>query len=232
MKNNINKSFDGVYDFMSQACHGNWQYRWEQTPYLTKSIETGKREPISGHQWACIGFWFYFSRICPSLSALVDKAEIYERLWSHDIGETFVGDISQFLQLSGKGANKHLVEKQEIEKMGKKISPAILKQMTSWFAEFEGKYDKIEKLEVLLVKLIDTIQGDHFAFVFGNNLPENSKTINKIMARSFLPVANQLLRVLKQNGHKKAYKEAKSVILHHLKYAKRAGIKLDLKILG
>lgn len=229
MKNNIHKSLNGVYRFMADAYHGNWQYRWGGgTPYLQKNIKAKKNESITGHQWACIGFWFYLSRVCPSLSKLVDTAEIYERLWSHDLGETFRGDISQFQQLSGKGADKHNFERKEIQKMGKTISPKILQQLIKWFNEFEGEFKDIKKLEVLIVKFIDTMQGNHFALVFGNDLIKHKITINKIVNRSFIPVARQLLKVLKQNGHKKALEEVKVVVLHHLKMFSKIGVQINL----
>ena len=228
MKNNINKSLDGIYEFMADAYHGNWQYRWNETPYLQKSIKASKKESITGHQWACIGFWFYLRRLYPSLGALVNTAEIYERLWSHDIGETFTGDISQVVQLKGEGVDKHAVERKEMKKMGKMIPRKILRQLIQWFDDLENKSKNNKKLEALIVKFIDRIQGNHFALVFGNNLPENSTTINKVMTRSFLPIAKQLLKVLKDGGRKKAYIEVENVIAHHLKVTRKAGIKISL----
>ncbi len=227
-KKNFSKELDGAYEFMADAYHGNWQYRWSGTPYLQKNIKTGKNESISGHQWACIGFYFYLSRICPSLSKLVDAAEIYERLWSHDLGETFRGDISQFQQLAGKGVNKHDFERKEIQRMGKTISKKILKQLIRWFNEFEGEFKNIKKLEILIVKFIDTMQGNHFALVFGNDLVKHKITIKKIVNRSFIPVARQLLKVLEQRGHKKAYQEVKIIALHHLKMFNKIGVQIDL----
>ena len=231
MKNNIHKSLDGVYQFMADAYHGNWQYRWSETPYLQKNIKAGQNESVSGHQWACIGFWFYLSRLCPTLSALVDTAEIYERLWSHDLGETFEGDISQVLQLAGKGTDKHEIERKEIQKMGKAIPKKILKQMIEWFDEFENKFTNVKKLEVLIVKFIDTMEGNHFAFTFGNDLYKHRATVSKVVNRSFIPVTRQLLRVLKQGGHKKAYREVKTVALHHLKIVNKTGARINLNCL-
>ncbi len=234
MKKDIDKSLDGVYDFMAQAYHGNWQYRWAGTPHMRRSLATGRKDSILGHQWACVGFWFYLSRICPHLSALVDKAEIYERLWSHDLGETFSGDVSQFAQLSGAGKGKHAMEKKEIEKMGKKIPKGILHEITGWFDETEStgerKYENISKIEALVVKFIDNIQGDHFALVFGNDLKKNSPVIEKIMGRTFFPVAGRLLQVLKAGGHSEAYAEVQAIATYHLAVARKAGIKINLKI--
>ena len=229
MQKKFSKELNGAYEFMADAYHGNWQYRWGGgTPYLQKNIKTRKNESIVGHEWACIGFYFYFRRLCPALNKLVDATEIYERLWSHDLGETFRGDISQFQQLTGKGADKHFFERKEIQKMGKKISKKTLKQLIDWFNEFEGEFKNIKKLEILIVKFIDTMQGNHFALVFGNNLPKYKITINKIVNRSFIPITKQLLKILKEHGHKKAYQEVKIVALHHLKMFDKAGVSINL----
>ncbi|MFA5932319.1 MAG: HD domain-containing protein [Candidatus Paceibacterota bacterium] len=227
MKNNINESLDGIYKFMSHAYNGNWQYRWSETPYLEENIKAGKHESILGHQWACIGFWFYLRRICPSLDGLVDTTEIYERLWGHDLGETFEGDISQFAQVAGKGADKHIVERKEIEKMGETLPKEILDQMLKWFDEMENGFENVEKLEALVAKFIDTIQGNHFVVVFGNNLPENGEMINKIIGRSFVPVSRQLLKVLKDQGQKRAYEEVVEVITYNLDFFEKAGVKIN-----
>lgn len=228
MKNNINKSLDGIYEFMSHSYNGNWQYRWDETPYLKQNMDAGKNESILGHQWACIGFWFYLRRVCPSLDVLVDTTEIYERLWGHDLGETFEGDISQVVQLSGRGASKHIIERKEIEKMGKTLPKQILDQLLGWFDETENGFENMEKLEALVAKFIDTIQGNHFVTVFGNNLPENETIINKIIGRSFIPVSRKLLKVLKEHGHKEAYEEVSEIISHHLKFFEKAGVKINL----
>jgi hypothetical protein len=39
--------------------------------------------------------------------------------------------------------------------------------------------------------------------------------------------ALQLLKVLKQKGHIKAYKEVLAVVNHHLDYYRKLGIKID-----
>lgn len=225
-----NKSLNSIYKFMADTYHGNWQYRWGKTPWMQKHIKIGRNESISGHQWACIGFWFHLSRVCPSLEALVDTKEIYERLWSHDLGETFEGDVPQFDQLSGRGVNKHITERKEIEKMGKQIPRKILKQMLDWFTEFEEDFENMDNLEVLVAKFIDTVQGNHYAVVFGNNLSEHSQAIDKIVGRSLIPIATRLLEILRQRGHKKAHQEVMNVTTHLLKFFKKAGVKINFNI--
>jgi 5'-deoxynucleotidase YfbR-like HD superfamily hydrolase len=232
MKNKINKSLDGAYKFMAAAYHGNWQFRWSETPYLVIAIKAGKRESIVGHEWACIGFWFYLSRICPALSALVDKAEIYERLWSHDLGETFYGDISQVTQIKGGGKNKHIMERREMARMGKSVPKAIFQPVLEWFDEFESQFEKINKVEVLVVKFIDTIEGNHFAFSFGRGFSKHKNTVRKVVERSFVPVTRQLLKVLSRRGAKKAHAEVQAVAKHHLAMIKRVGVSINPEFLS
>ena len=227
MKNNLKKSLDGIYDFMSNAYYGNWQYRWDQTPYLQKNIKRGKNESILAHQWACIGFWFYLSRICPSLAKLVSTTEIYERLLFHDLGETFEGDISQFLQMQGRGVGKHKTERKEVKKISKTILKKMQRELLKHFDEFEEDFVNMKKLEVIISKFIDLLQGNHFALVFGNNLKGNSEIISKIVNKRFMKIADRLLEVLKKGGHKEAYQEVVGVIKHHLESTKKAGIKIN-----
>lgn len=214
---------------MADNYQGNWSYRWGGVPWMEKNIKKGKNESILAHQWACVGFWLTLKDICPGLDALVDTQEIYERVWSHDMGETFVGDISQFRQINGEGKDKHLLEQQEIEKITKFIPVKTSRKLLGYFKEFEKLREKITKLEALVAKLIDTLQGNHFALVFAEGLAsdKNSDSVKKIVERTTVRTANQLLKVLKQRRHTKAYNEVLSVVEHHLDYYRKLGIKID-----
>ena len=194
---------------------------------MQKNIKADKNESILAHQWTCVGFWLTLKDICPALNNLVDTQEIYERVWSHDMGETFVGDISQFKQLNGAGRDKHLIERQEIERITKFIPSKTSRKLRRYFEEFEKPIEKITKLEALVAKLIDTIQGNHFALVFAEGLSKNSDSVKKIVERTSVRVANQLLKVLKQNRHTQAHAEVLAVVNHHLDYYRKLGIKID-----
>lgn len=225
----LNKSLDNVYKFMADNYAGNWSYRWGGVPWMQKNIKSGKNESILAHQWACIGFWLTLKDICPALSALVSTEEIYERVWSHDMGETFVGDISQFRQINGHGKDKHMLEQKEIERMTKFVSVKTSRKIRSYFKEFEKPLEKITKLEALISKLIDTLQGNHFALVFAEGLgsPKNKDSVKKIVERTSVRAANQLLKILKQRGHAKAHSEVLTVVNHHLNYYRKLGIQID-----
>lgn len=228
-KNYLEKSLEGVYDFMSHAYHGNWQYRWIGTPHLQKNLKAQRNESVAGHQWACVCFWFQISNICPNLNKLVDKSEIYERLLSHDLGETFIGDVSQARQVKGEGKDKSILERREIQKMSRKLPEKIRKKLLKWFDEFENDFSKMNKIEPLLSKLIDVMAGNHFAMTFGNDLAKHKVLVQKIVNRSFVSIAVQFLKVLKKRRHKKAYEEVRVLSLEHMKMMNKQGIQLDLK---
>jgi 5'-deoxynucleotidase YfbR-like HD superfamily hydrolase len=229
MKQNLNKSLDSIYKFMAEAYEGNWSYRWGGVPWMEINTNSGKNESILAHEWACVGFWMTIRDVCPALAKLVSAEEVYERLWIHDLGETFIGDISQFRQINGEGVNKHLLEKQEIERMTKILSPKTAKKLQKYSEEFESPIEKINKLDALVAKLIDGLQGNHFALVFAEGLgsPANKVSVKKIVERTTVRNGRQLLKVLKKKGHLKAHKEVLSLINHHIDFYKKLGIDIE-----
>src|SRR3989344_4390774 len=229
MKNRVNKSLDNIYKFMADNYQGNWSYRWGGVPWMRGNNKKGKRESILAHEWACVGFWLTLRDVCPALSKLVNTQEIYERVWIHDIGETFIGDISQFRQINGKGKDKHLLEQLEIKRMTKSLAFKTSRKLQGYSKEFEKPIEKITKLEALVAKFIDTIQGNHFAWVFADK-PEILKrkdVVKKIVERTTIRVANRLLWALKNKKHHKAYKEVWTIVDHHINYYRKLGIKID-----
>lgn len=214
---------------MSNVYEGNWQYRWYGTPHMANSFSKNKKESILAHQLACIGFWFNLRRICPNLNRLVDSIKIYEIFWGHDLGEIFIGDVSQARQVKGEGVNKSKIERQEIIKMSKRAPKEIRKTLLYNFDSFENDYEKINSVEILVCKLIDSMQGNHFAVVFGNDFKINFDLINKIVNRSFIKAASRLLQVLKQRKNKRAYEEVRSIVEYHINLIKKSGIKLKLE---
>lgn len=223
------KKLDSMYDFMAQSYQGNWEYRWGGVPYMQKRIKAGQKESILAHQWACVGFWFLMKDVCPNLSKLVSTEEIYERVWSHDLGETFLGDISQYRQVNGEGGDKHVVEYNEVAKMSKKLPKSTQKRLLSYLKNYGHNIEKVTKLEILIAKLIDTLQGNHFSLVFAEGLgaPKHKFTVAKIVERTSIKVSRRLLEVLKEKKHQKAYKEVLDLINHHLAYYIAKGVPLS-----
>jgi 5'-deoxynucleotidase YfbR-like HD superfamily hydrolase len=222
------KEIEATYAFMSNVYLGNWEYRFADTPHMSIMLKKNKKESILAHQLSCIGFWFNLKRVCPNLNKLVDSEKIYEILWGHDLGEIFAGDISQPQQIKGKGINKSQIERKEIIKMAGKIPKKNLEILLKNFDAFEEKTEEITSLEILVCKLIDNIQGNHFAVVFGNDFKTHSDLINKVLNRSFIRTTRRLLKVLKKENHKKAYEEVVLVVNYLIYLFKKSGTELKL----
>jgi 5'-deoxynucleotidase YfbR-like HD superfamily hydrolase len=223
------KDLTAVYDFMSNVYLGNWQYRFKGTPHMRNAFLKKQKESILAHELACIGLWFNLRRICPNLNKLVNSEKIYEILWTHDLGEIYASDVSLALQVQGKGANKHQVERKEIIKMAGKMPKNTLNILLQYFDAFEGKIEKMNDLEIILCKWLDNVQGHHFALTFGNDYKKNSDLINKILNYSFVPRSRRLLQILKERKNKKAYGEAKWLVDNFTEQFRKAGVKLKLE---
>lgn len=216
---------DEMYNFLSESYKGNWQYRWEDTPYLEAAIKVGKVESVVGHVWGTMEFWFYLRRLCPVLDSLVDTTEVYEILLNHDLGETYAGDLPLYRKIQGDKEDKGN-ERQTLEQITSS-TPEIQEELLRWFDEFEKELDKIDKLEILVAKLIDNLQGNHYALTFGQDLAIYSEPINKILQIRFVSYSNRLIEVLEEKVEYEAVKEVKQVSQHHAEIIKAAGIDLD-----
>ena len=223
------KEIEATYTFMKNVYLGNWEYRFKGAPHMSNMFKSKKKESILAHELACIGFWFNLKRVCPNLNKLVNTEHIYEILWGHDLGEIYAGDVSQTQQVKGLGKNKVQNERQEIIKIAGKIPKKNLETLLKNFDAFEKKTEEMNKLEILVCKFIDNVQGNHFNVVFGNDFKNNSDLVNKILNRSFIRTTRRLLQVLKEGGHKKAHKEVELVATHLIDLFRKAGTELELE---
>lgn len=240
---------------MEQVYPGNWQTRWSKTPYMKvfaeqKDIDkfvksVGKFESVPGHVWACIGFWMHLRKACRALDKLVNSQEIYERFWAHDIGETHRGDISYAVKIHTSLREGKEEEREDFIKLTKGLSKGERKTLLRWLDEFEGKVRERDlPLEVLVVRWIDNLEGDHFALTFGNNHRKYSDTIEKIVKKRSAARAKSLINYLtkhakhakkeksKKSLYIKAAFEVKEVMKLHINLIKKAGVKIDFFELG
>lgn len=231
MNEDFKKSLDAIYKFMAEAYEGNWKYRMGDTPYF-KAATNGRAESILSHSWSTIGFWYHLQRICPALASLVNSREVYEILWAHDLGETRDGDVSYYRQIHGDGANKHQIEYEVISEMSQSLSKDTQDQLLAWAREFDGNPEEIKKLEVLVARLVDALQGNHSVFTYGNDLSDYSEPITKIVRKNTAPYVHRLLELLEENGGKNAMEEVRQVVEHHANLARSTGLKLELSDFG
>lgn len=246
------KKLRQIYVFMEKVYPANWQTRWNKTPYMTSFADQekidefvrkfGMLESVPGHVWACIGLWMNLRQLCPSLDRLVNSEEIYERLWAHDLGETYRGDISYAVKIHSRLDEGKEDERRDLIKLAKSLPLKERKKLLRWFDEFEEKQgEKNLELEVLVSRWIDNLQGDHFAIVFGNSLSRYSQTIEKIVTkrsalRSRILIDSLASFAKKSSRDKKLYvkaaEEVESVAKAHIELIRQKGIKVDLSALG
>ncbi len=242
-----------VYEFMKGVYPANWQVRWGETPYMSffsgqREIDqfvsrSGKFESVPAHIWGCIGLWMNIRRICPSLDKLMDSTEVYERLWGHDLGETYLGDISLASKIHTDVNMGKEEEREEYIRLLASLPEGQRERMIAWFDEFEhvGEDNVRRPLEVLVARWIDHLQGDHFALVFGNDLEEYSPTIEKIVKKRSVLFSRILIDSLKARAEEEPDKkeifleaagEVEDVVRVHVEMIREAGIELDLADLG
>ena len=219
------KQIDGMYRLLAEAYTGNWQNRWEGTPYLQSALDKGKVESITGHSWGTMEFWFLLRRVCPNLESLVSSVEVYEILLNHDLGETHKGDVPLYRKINGEVDDK-MIERQGVEILSEQL-PDTRRELLGWFDEFETEIDRVDKLEILVAKWIDNLQGNHFALTFGKELPTYSKPMNSILQIRFVPYTNRLIQVLEERGEKEAIKEVKEIARYHTELIKARVINFD-----
>jgi 5'-deoxynucleotidase YfbR-like HD superfamily hydrolase len=219
------KQLNGMYKLLSRAYKCNWQYRWQDTPYLEEAIKNGRVESVVGHVWGTMELWFHLRKMCPKLDSLVDTTEVYEILLNHDLGETNVGDTPLYRKINGAKDSKQS-ERDDLEKISDSL-PEVQSELLAWFDEFEQEIEKIDRLEILIAKWLDNLQGNHLALIFGNDLHNYSEPINKILQISFVVYTNRLVEVLKARNETDAMDEVKQVAQHHADAIKAAGIDFD-----
>lgn len=222
----LTRKFDGMYRFIAEAYKGNWQYRFRRNPFMTAARKSKKSESIHGHAWACMEFWFHLRRLCPALAGRVDSLVVYELLLNHDLGEVYNGDVSIHAVVQGKPHNKK-GERPALQRLVHPLTPAVRLEIVTKFDAFETPIARITEIDVLVAKLIDCLEGNHFAFVFGNDFPRHEQLIISIMKVRFIPCMRHLVEALEEINAKDAAKEMRTLARYHFAQLKEAGIRFD-----
>ncbi len=229
MISDLRADIDGMFEFMTRTFPGNWQYRCGDTPYMLAAEQGGKRESIVGHVWACIGMWMQMRAICPALAALVDTDELNQIFWVHDLGETITGDVSSYQQLQGLGTDKHLLEHEEIRMLTDCLPKGIQENYLTVFDAFEQPLAEMTKLEYLVAKFIDIVEGNHFVLSYGVDLGSHSTAVAAILEKKLTPRTLRLLSVLQEGGHTAAYVEVRVLAKSHVELFQKAGVTYSIE---
>lgn len=225
-KKHLIKKFDGMYRFVAEAYKGNWQYRFGKTPHMTVARKAKKLESVHGHAWACMQFWFQMRRLCPALARIVDALTIYELLLNHDLGEVYNGDVSIHIVVQGKPHNKK-GERSALQRLVQPLTRETRREIVAGFDAFETHVAHVTRLDILVAKLIDCLEGNHFAFTFGNDFSRHEQSIIGIMKIRFVPYMKRLVQALEETNAKEAAEEMRVLARYHFKQLQKAGINLD-----
>jgi 5'-deoxynucleotidase YfbR-like HD superfamily hydrolase len=225
-KKNITKKFDGMYRFVAEAYQGNWQYRFRKNPFMVAARKAKRSESVHGHAWACMEFWFHLQRICPALRRHVNALVVYELLLNHDLGEVYNGDVSIHTVVQGKPHNKE-GERSALKRLVEPLASDVRREIVANFDAFETPIARAAEVEVLVAKLIDALEGNHFAFVFGKDFSRHEQLIIGIMRIRFIPYMRRLIQVLEEMDAQEAAEEMRTLARRHFTQLQKAGINLD-----
>ncbi len=226
------EALDSVYAFMANTYEGNWKFRFADTPYMKVARESGKRESINEHAWACMEFWFQLRRLCPALNRLVDPLAVYEMLLNHDLGEIRYADTPLYRVVKGLQADDKESERRGLEELSASLPPHSRQDLLESFDAFEADLAGIDILVTLVGKWINCMQGNHFAMVFGEDFLQNADSIRKILQLRFIPITRRLMEALRAQGETEALAEVKGVAGDHLDRIRSLGIAIDADTLA
>lgn len=215
-----------MYRFVAEAYKGNWQYRFRKNPFMAAARKAKKSESVHGHAWACMEFWFHLQRLCPALARRVNALAVYELLLNHDLGEVYNGDVSIHTVVQGKPHNKK-GERLALKRLVQSLTPDVRREVVAQFDIFETPIAQATQIEVLVAKLIDCLEGNHFAFVFGNDFSRHERLIIDIMKIRFVPYIKRLVQVLEGMNATEAAEEIRTLARCHFKQLQGMGISLD-----
>lgn len=218
-----NKKFDQAFSFLEYIYRGNWQFRWENVPFINQNSNNTKGESVIAHSYSSLMLWFSLRYVLPHINKIIHSEKIYEHLLIHDIGEIEIGDISRATQIAHPSATKDQDELSVIEKLVSAYPPVLGQRITALFREFT--FNDKQSLESLMANYCDSLQGNHFALIYGFNLQKNSQLISKIINSHFIPISTQLIDRL-NTIDLKAGQEIQSLTSYHLQSIRNAGIKL------
>lgn len=226
------EAFDGMQAMAIGVTKLGMVIRFKGAPFMRVAHEAGFENSVGAHQGECGQLWSMLRKILPNLAAAVDCAEVYDWLMNHDVGETAEkGDVSVYDKLNGATDDKG-VEKRQLEILAAGLPVNLRRELVQGFEMFEADEERIEKPEVLVAKLIDSMQGNIVVLGKGNNLDEFSDKIIKILEIRFIRRAKRLIEVLELKQKPEAADEVRVLGLHHLAEYRKRGVNVELTVLA
>lgn len=215
------KELDGVYDFLEQIYKLYGRMRFRGAGFMkvpTPELETIGEESVAEHLFSCTLLWKLLSGVLKQNGINVDSETISNMVLIHDIGEIEQGDVSAVLQLQGKGKDRKNVEDKAFEEISSLLpqsSGKLIKETNERY-EREKNNPTTNDKEVLIAKIIDTLQGDHYVTTNSIDLVGFTDTHQKIISIKLYPYVLRLIEILEKEKNKIGSEFMKSMIRHHL----------------
>lgn len=219
-----NRKLNGISNFVINSLKANFNFRFRDEPYMLSSFKEDRRESIAGHMWGVSVLWLALRDYCPKLSSLVNSEKIFEILLCHDLGEIIRGDTPIYEQYL-TGESKKDIERKDLEILVKDLSKKSQKKILENFDKFEN-IEQTTDLEILVARLMDSLQGSFFVFAHGNNLVELADLRNVLTKKHFGGVVERLFKVLDDKQEKQAKEEIKNLLEDHIKLWSEIGVKI------
>lgn len=223
---------DGVSQFMKEAYEAYGVMRFAGAPYMRQpQVDHHNRgeESIAAHMWAVGLLWEVTYPIMPHLTKIIDPEKVHRYVRIHDIGEIGDGDVSVVRQFNGEGKNRAQREEvvfSEISSLLPTESQIFIRQTHDQYEKEKNDYQTQNK-EVLLAKMFDTLQGDHFVLTQGINFEDHSDIHKRIVIAKLLPFSKQLQKLLHDSDQIEAIEEVNLLIKHHLYLYQQKGISIE-----
>jgi len=211
----MEEDYQKIFDFLACSYGGNWVYRWELVPFVNQVSNSKQGESVLAHQQSCIMLWSLLKSVMPELSSLVNTELVYDLLMFHDLGEIASEDTPLVKQLREGSSLKKEMERLEIEKNTMGLPQAARELINKSFFDYSYADENEATVEVLLARYVNSMQGNHFAMVYGFDFIKHADLIMEIVNKYFTPVANELISKLATQNNAAA-NEVKSLTNYHL----------------
>lgn len=160
--------------------------------------------------------WSLLKTVTPNLTSSVNSELVYDLLLFHDLGEVASEDMPLVKQLQEGSSQKKEMESLEIDKITNDLPETTKKFIRQCFFDYSYAAADGASIEVLLARYINSIQGNHFAMVYGFDFAKHADLIMKIVNRYFMPVAEELVGELAIRN-KLAANEVEALTSYHLR---------------
>jgi hypothetical protein len=127
------KNAKGLNNFIINSFNANFNFRFRNEPFMTKSFRDGRKESIAGHMWGTALLWLTLKNHCSNFSKLVNSEKILEILLHHDLGEIIRGDKAIYDQLYSDNEDKIRTERQDFQRIIKDLPIASQGKLLYFF---------------------------------------------------------------------------------------------------